>query len=668
MNLLLLLACGGTFGQGERSPAPTTGADDAGPGTVVLHRLNRAEYDNTVRDLLGTSRTPAADSFPADDHGEGFDNIASVLTTSPALVELWERAAEDLAEEAMHATAPSSTTRWEAEDEGAVTHEVGGSTGDGWMLWSNGAASATVNIDDAGTWELSARLQGYQAGDEDVRAAFVVDGFSVGDVVVSSSYPTWEEHAVELQLTRGVHSVGVAFLNDYYDPDNGQDRNLVVDRFELTGPLDAPVDNPTRDGILSCEPVEASQVRPCAEQVAAEFGLRALRRPLTEAEVDRYADLVEVAVSAGDAFDRGVELMVHAFLVSPHFLFRVEIDPDPTTGVTHPLGAYELASRLSYFLWSSMPDQELLDLAADGTLLREDVLAFQVERMLADPKAEALVDNLAGQWLYIRRIADARPDPWLYPDFDEDLRASMQAEMEDFFREFLSTDLDLRQLLVRSERQLDDRLANHYGLPAGGLVDVGEVGRAGLLTQGGLLMALSHPDRTSPVKRGKWILEQLLCTEPPPPPPEVEGLEIDVDSSQSVREQMEAHRSDPACSGCHALMDPLGFGLEDFDGVGALRSEDELGFPIDASGELPDGRTFTGGVELSRVLVEDPLLPTCMVRQVTTYALGRGLVGDDAPYLASIEESFGQGGWSFSTLATAIATSEPFLQRSGTAP
>ncbi|RME27697.1 MAG: DUF1592 domain-containing protein, partial [Deltaproteobacteria bacterium] len=324
----------------------------------------------------------------------------------------------------------------------------------------------------------------------------------------------------------------------------------------------------------------------------------------------------------------------------------------------------------SYFLWSSMPDDELFALAADGRLQDDAVIREQVRRLLADPKAEALVDNFAGQWLFLRGIDEKSPDPWAYPEFDEALRASMKEEMRRFFRSFLHEDRDLHELLLATEGEIDARLAAHYGIDGvtgWTTVDLSAVERGGLLTQAGLLMVNSYPARTSPVLRGKWVLSNLLCSEPPPPPAGVEGLVEDEADPQTIREQLEQHRADPVCASCHDQMDPLGLGLEHFDGIGAYRVTDN-GFPVDASGELPDGTAFYGARELAAVVAADARYPACIVEKLYTYGLGRSPTYTDAPYLERIEAEFADGGYTFEALVTAIALSEPFRMRHGEEP
>ncbi|MCB9763986.1 MAG: DUF1592 domain-containing protein [Alphaproteobacteria bacterium] len=657
--VFLVLAC-------ECREETPTGVEAPDPGSVTLHRLNRAEYNNTVRDLLGTDLRPA-DDFPPDDHGYGYDNIADVLSTSPLHVELYEWAADLLVDEALDIPLSEPLDLlWEAEDEEALEHSTGGGYDGYWNLWSDGSISTTVEVPVDGTYTLSARVWGQQAADEGVMVSLDVNGLSI------ETFEVWEESddpvtlSVDVALNRGVHQLSVTFLNDYYVPENGEDRNLIVDWLAFTGPADPEVlVNPIREALVTCEPSSSAPLD-CAAEILEPFATRAWRRPVTEAELDGLLDLVSLALDEEDSFDAGLGLGMKAVLMSPHFLYRVELDPDPDDPTTHPLTAWELATRLSYFLWSSMPDAELFAAAADGSLMEDEVLEVQVRRMLADPRAEALVDNLAGQWLYIRAIDDTIPDSWTYPDFDEDLRDAMQVEMEVFFQSFITDDRPITELLTATESWVEPRLAAHYGLEVpdeGQWMDVSAVGRGGVLTQAGLLTALSHPTRTSPVRRGKWVLGQLLCMEPPPPPAGVEALPEDTGSAGSMREQLERHRTDPSCNSCHQMMDPIGLGLESYDGIGAWRTHDADGLVIDATGELPDGRSFNGAGELSAVIADDEHLAECVAEQISVYALGRGLTGEDEPYQSAITARFREGELRFSELIVAIVLSEPFRAR-----
>jgi len=639
------------------------------PGREVLHRLTRVELRNTIRDLLDTNIDASVD-LPPDDFGDGFNNQSSVLSFSPLHMELWELSVDDLLENAVAAPILSSQL-WRAEAEGPdVEYNTGGSYADGWIVWSNGYIDTFIELPAAGSYRFAVRVFGDQAGDEPVLMSLRVDGLDIETLYVEAEQIAPVIEARTLQLTAGTHSFGAGFLNDFYVPDEGLDRNLYVDWIEVEGPLDATGERPPGfERVFTCSVDQLGEVG-CAQHILRDFGARAWRRPLSDAEIDGLMELYSLSRQSGGDWEEAVLLAVKAILLSPHFLFRVEQDPVPDSNAVHPLSAFELAARLSYFLWSSLPDEELFQAAADGSILDDAVLEAQARRMLADWKAEALIENLAGQWLWIHAVDDIAPDPWAYPNWDESLRASMRTEMELLTGDILLGDRSMLDLLTTEESFLDAAMAQHYGLGASPQLFTRlplPEGRSGLLTTPGLLAALSYPTRTSPVKRGKWVTDNILCESPPPPPAGVEGLLEESLGELSLREQMERHRADPACAGCHTLMDPIGFGLERFDGIGASRDIDDLGFPVDDAGALPGDLTFQGAVELAQLLAVDARVPGCMTEKVFTYALSRPPTAADQPFLREIEQGFINSGHRFSDLATFIALSEPFRTRRGEA-
>ncbi len=649
--------------EGDEPSGTPSGSD---PGRVTIHRLNRAEYDNTVRDLLGTSLRPAAE-FPADDHSFGFDNIADTLTLSPLQLELYERAAETLADDVLSIGVASSTTRYEAETIGG---SVGSATSDAWNLYSNGDVTFTQTIAQAGTYRVRVRAWQDAAGPDAAQMSITVSGQTLGpfDVAAAASSPVVIEQEVEAGA--GLATVMVSFLNDYYDDATSADRNLYVDWIEVEGPIGATSANPLRDKLVTCEPADEGE--PCAREIISSVARRAFRRTPTEAEVDKLMGMYQLALDSGDDENEGLKLAFRGILTSPHFLFRVEIDEEPDSKAAHLVSGFELASRLSYFLWSSMPDDELLDLGESGELLDPEVLKKQVDRMLDDPKSQSLVDNFAGQWLFLRALADKVPNSEAFPDFDEQLRASMKKESDLFFKGFLADGgPSLDQLVMSDATYLDDRLATFYGIDGSfgadpKSADVAGKNRGGLLRQGAWLTLTSNPDRTSPVKRGKWILENLLCSAPPPPPPGVEGFKPADLAAKTQKELLAAHRADPKCSGCHAIMDPLGLALENYDGIGRWRTKDKT-FTIDATGDYK-GQSFSSPEEFMSLLVADPRLSSCAVQKVFTYALGRGTDDADKDYLTELDTEFRDGGMRLRDLIKLVVTSEPFLYRHGEPP
>ena len=636
------------------------------PGRVVWRRLNRTEYRNTVRDLLGTTLDPGKD-LPSDDLGYGFDNIASVLTMSPLHVELYERAARLFAEEIVRVPLTTELRMTVEAEDLTIAGDYGSPIEDGFMLWSPGALSSTFELPRDGEWRFEMRAWETPGGDERARIVLWIDGVVVTTFELAA---TPADYAFEATLSKGRHAVEVEFINDFYEPPD--DRNALIDRFGLVGPLTLDVYEETGWARhVDCRPevvgAGGQAARDCAERTVARLAGRAWRRPLEATDVASLMALYDTAVQEGAPAGEALALPLQAVLMSPRFLFKVELDREGGT-----LDGWEIATRLSYFLWSTMPDEALLDAAAAGRLGTLDGIAAEVRRMLPDPRAEALVANFAGQWLYIRDVDNAIPDPWVFPEFDDALRHAMAEEMRMFFRSFVTGDRSMIELLTATDTWVNRRLAEHYGLENGAPASddlwvrmaVDGVGRRGVLTQAGLLTALSTPFRTSIVRRGKWVLGQLLCAEPSPPPPGVEGLiemQTPGDTPKTLREKMELHKTEERCKTCHKAMDAIGFGLEGFDGIGMARTTDN-GFPIDDAGELR-GQAFEGPIELAGIIAEDPRLPACIVEKVMIYALGRGLGGEDQPLIDRVIADFAARGYRFSALVELVATSEAFRMR-----
>jgi hypothetical protein len=425
-----------------------------------------------------------------------------------------------------------------------------------------------------------------------------------------------------------------------------------------------------RERILIARPTEQTKSE-AARKILERFARRAYRRPVRPEEVERLLQFVELAEKNGDAFETGIQLALQAILASPHFLFRIEVDPrGPKAPAVHPISDFELATRLSYFLWSSMPDDELFRLAGQGTLRSN--LEAQVRRMLRDPKVTALVENFGGQWLQYQSVKSMQPDPDLFPTFDEKLRAAMQKETELFFASVLNEDRSVLDFLDSDYTFLNERLARHYGISgvkgdAFRCVSLRGTERGGVLTQASILTITSNPTRTSPVKRGKWILENLLGTPPPPPPPDAGELKEDKDTvlSGSLRQRMAQHRTKSSCATCHSRMDPLGFGFENFDAIGAWRTK-EGKFPIDPSGVLPDGQSFQGPKGLRAILRgRKDEFTRCLSEKMLTYALGRGVEAYDRCAVEEIAAAVAKDDYRFSRLVIAIVQSDPFQKRRG---
>ncbi|HWB81280.1 MAG TPA: DUF1592 domain-containing protein [Nannocystaceae bacterium] len=657
----------GSDGSGGSDTGEGEDVDD--PGRITLHRLNRAEYNNTVRDLFWGLEVSPADNFPADDHSYGFDNIADVLSVTPLLFELYERGTEDIIELALTSTGGGETQHAEAED---GTGTAGSANGTVWVLSSAGAVTNTFEVETEGDYTLRVRAYGQQAGPDLPLLQIEVDGVAQGaPIPVDAVEATPGTYEIDAPLVAGTRSISARFTNDFYDEAAGADRNLYIDWIEIEGQgaID-PGATDVRAKLLTCSDPQPGEEAACTREVLAPFVERAWRRPVAAGELDALVDLAESARQDGDSWEDSLRHALKGVLLSPHFIFRVEIDDAPDDLTAHPVTDWELASRLSYFLWSSMPDDELFAAARDGSLSDPDVLRAQATRMLADERAHALVANFAGQWLYGRAVQPGIvKDATLYPTYDAALVASMRTEMDMFFATFVTERRSLRELLTADTTFVDANLATLYGLPAPegeGFEEVSLEGanRKGMMSMAGLMTVLSHPDTSSPVKRGKWVLEQLLCTPPSPPPPGADTDPPAFDPDASVREQLEAHRADPKCAACHNLIDPLGLGLEHYDAIGGYRMTDG-GKPVDASGNLPDGTEFADGLEMVALLAERDDFARCTVKHTFTYALGRGTTLEDDPYLDEIFMEADAAGFTLEDLVFAITGSDTFRMRRG---
>jgi hypothetical protein len=681
-----------------------TGPRDA--GRVTLHRLNRAEYNNTIRDLLSVDFKPAAD-FPEDDVGYGFDNIGDVLSLSPLLLEKYLTAAEAILDQAIVSTDPPQPAQ-NRLGSFRVSRGAGETGRGGTFLHSDGLISAQSYFDE-GDYTIRLEVYGQQAGDEPVRGALKVGqpvfrgarpNVQAGPPNVQAgppnaqgarpdfrafrpTIPTIQEFAVEtadrrapaaieakVHLPAGTSTVAVGFLNPTHDLDAGEpdgtERRLYVRSIVMDGPYNAPPPQvPESHRRIMAHRPDLSP-REAAREIIGRFATRAFRRPVQTEEVDRCLDLYDRAEAEGQRFEDRIRLALDRILVSPHFLFRVELDPaGARPGTVYPISEYELASRLSYFLWSSMPDEELFALAAQGRL-RQDLEA-QVRRMLGDPKSSAFVQNFAGQWLTIRKLDTVTPDPKQFPDFDADLRSAMSRETEMFFEAILREDRSILDFLDADFSFVNERLARHYGIAGVTGKEFRRVklpaNRGGILTQASILTLTSNPTRTSPVKRGKWVLDQILNTPPPPPPPDVPAFPEEKQLTGSLRQVMEMHRANTLCASCHQRMDPIGFAFENYDATGAWRDKDGP-FAIDPSGVLPGGQSFRGPAEL-KVILKDKgdQFSRCLAEKLLTYALGRGLESYDRCAVDVILEALDANDHRFSTLLVEVIQSEPFQKR-----
>ncbi len=612
------------------------------PGTVTLRRLNRNEYRNSVRDLCGVE-FDAQGHLPPDEVGYGFDSIADVLSMPDILFERYVDAAQAICERAILVHDPANPpTRRFADAELLHTEKFMPRNGS-WSLYSNGFVGAQFEVPRRATYVLRALAWAQQAGTEPARMEFRLDGRVVADHDVLAEKGAPGAYETRVTLEPGERRFEAWFVNDFYLPDepdkSRRDRNLYVEQLELIGPLDVPLATEFQRRLLAGD-------RP-ARDVIAELARRAWRRPVSSDEVDALLALSAESVSR----EERVRAALEALLCSPHFLFRVEQDPpDAAPGSVRALNGFELATRLSYLVWSSAPDDALLAAAESGALLDEAGRARELSRLLRDPRASELTRNFASQWLQLRQLEHVTPDAERFADFDDALRESMRAETELLFESVLREQRPLRDLIDPDFTFLDERLARHYGLDGvrGArhervrLDSAQRAVRGGLLQQASVLTVTSNPTRTSPVKRGKWVLETLLGSPPLAPQPGVDSLDESSEAARaaSLRERLALHRADPSCAVCHDRMDNLGFALEHYDPIGRWREHDG-GFPIDASGEFEDGQTFVGAELLERRLARDPAFARCVLEKLSVYALGRGLGPADQAALDAAQARLG---------------------------
>ena len=647
-------------------------AGSAAPPPVVLRRLNRQEYDNTIRDLIGLDLGLSA-SFPQDEIGFGFDNVGSALNVSPIHVEKYLDAAERALDAAI--VAPSVEGLAPAELIGLRTYPLplGGSVEFEHALKPGRylADFSLVRVRVAESVPPPRLVIGFGSDRRTVEAARVQDETVVyrywlnvaeGDDTVHVSVAPGQSEA-EVLGTEAITAL------DGGDQRYGDDRGLHVDSMVVRGPApDGAGGLPeSHRRILFVDPGPGDEGRiEAARRVIERFSTRAFRRPADPDEVEGILDLFRLAHDRGESFERSVQVALSSVLVSPRFLYLVE--PDEAEG-DRPLDDFELASRLSYFLWSSMPDDEMSRLARDGTL-RSD-LRRQVDRMLDDPRADAFVSNFVGQWLQLRKLDGVARDESLFPGFDDELRDAMRRETELFFADLLRENRSALELLDSDHTFVNEELARHYGIDgvSGGefrRVSLEGRPRGGVLTQASVLTLTSNPNRTSPVKRGQWILQQILGTPPPPPPPDVPELGEGNEAAEaaSLRERLELHRSNPECASCHSQMDPLGFALENFDAIGRWRDSDGDS-PIDPSGELAGGLAFDDAEGLRRILVESSAkkFSRTLVEHLMTYALGRGLVPDDYPTVEAVRERLVEDDHRIRSILYGIVESDNFQRR-----
>ena len=698
------------------------------PGRPAIHRLNRVEYGNAVRDLFDLDVDVNA-LLPADDEEEGFDNIADVLSVSPTLIERYLSAAQRISrlvvgDQTLRPVAEIYPVHGALDQNDAVSLDL--------PLGSRGGIAIEHNFPVDGEYVIRVTLRkqeyGYARGVGQPHLLDLrLDGARLNNFVVGrvwehgqlppmgyagkfeqvydgNSFPEWERYAltadegleVRTTVTGGPHQVGVAFdrrsaipegilplpldRSTYsYGQDEMQDGNPAISGVEILGPFNPTgvTDLPSRNRVFVCEPTRTDEETGCARDILAALARRAYRRPVTDDDVESLM-VFYAAGHADGGFDTGIQAAVERLLVDPEFLFRIETDPQGLqAGVAYPLTDLELASRLSFFLWSSIPDDELLALAVADELGQPDVLERQVDRMLNDPRSRALVENFGGQWLQLRKLVNAVPDTATYTAFDENLREAMRRETELFLEAEILSDSPLVDLLRADYTFVNERLARHYGIP--GVygphfrrIDLTDDTRGGLLGHASILTITSYANRTSPVVRGKWLLENILGTPPPPPPPDVPSLRSAREEGvpATMKERLAQHRTNAVCASCHNTIDPLGFALESYDAIGRWRATNgggtpfDTGVPIDASGTLLDGTEVRELSGLRTVVLDrqDQFVAT-VTGKLLTYAVGRTLDSRDMPVVRQIARQAPPDQLTWSSLVTAIVKSPPFLMR-----
>jgi hypothetical protein len=636
-----------------RSSQTQIRSDLARPGYVPPRRLNRQEYNNTIRDLLGIDAAPA-EHFPADDTGYGFDTIAAVLKVSPVLAERYIGAAGDLLDQVVfEQPAPKPDSIYIAPATMRASRDVGGGpVGEGYVLSSNGSLGHTQAIEIGGEYLVKVTASPDLGGDEPPHMVLEVGKRVLGEWYVEAH----KSVEVKVLLKAGLQDIRVRFTNDFYEK-GVADRNLQVERIDILGPLTAIRQEPPElhQRLFFCEPRYPEAEPQCARAILAEFASRAYRRPVSVAEIAKLVALFEKARRAGESYEGAVSVAMQAILVSPHFLFRLE-----NSGT---LSDHQLASRLSYFLWSSMPDGELRRLADAGLLRNPQLRRSQIRRMLSDPKAEALAVNFAGQWLELRKLAELQPEDG---EFDENLRASMRRETELFVSGIIRDDRSILEFIDAEYSYLNGRLAEHYGIEgvlgeAFRPVNLRTTQRRGVLTHASLLSLTSHPTRTSPVLRGKFIMEQIIGLPTPPPPADAPVLDETKVAAPgaSLREILRVHSEDPNCASCHSRLDPIGLTLERFDRLGRWREGD-----LDVGGKLPSGEELADHQALiAHLRTSRERFARTFIEKMMIYALGRGLSVADNPVIHGIYEEVEKNQFRFSSVVEGIVESVAFREQ-----
>ena len=689
----------------EITTALDSAAGDApNPGRGALHRLNRSEYANVIRDLLALD-IDVARLLPPDDSSYGFDNIADVLGISPLLMEQYLSAARKISRVGVGSPATRAVTEtYRTAPDHTQDYHL-----DGLPFGTRGGIAVRHYFPLDAEYEFRVFLKrtaqtGIRGLAEEHDIEVAVDGTRVqlfriggpdsyaqiGDIKtvlgVTKAFTADERLRVSVPVTAGFHSVSITFITQpsalvedllrpflasYQVDTNRVDGLPHVDRITVSGPFNptGPGDTPSRRRIFSCRPAGSHEETPCAKAIISTLARRAYRRPVTDTDLNVLMPFYASGRQQG-GFEAGVEMALRRILVDPEFIFRAEYDPvDIASDTAYRLSDLELASRVSFLLWSSIPDDALLEAAATGTLSDPAVLEQHVRRMLADPRSAALVNNFAAQWLHLRNLASARPTPSEFPDFDDNLRQAFRRETELFVASIIREDRSVIDLLDADYTFVNERLARHYGIPnvSGDRfrrIRVTDENRRGLLGHGSILTVTSYPHRTSPVLRGKWILDNIIGAPPSPPPPDIPALKENAPGKiLPMRERMAEHRKNPVCASCHARMDPLGLALENFDATGRWRATEGRSV-IDASASLQDGTTFVGPTGLRSVLlIRREEFARTVTAKLLTFALGRGIEHYDAPAIRTILREAAHSEYAFSSILMGIVKSVPFQMR-----
>jgi Protein of unknown function (DUF1592)/Protein of unknown function (DUF1588)/Protein of unknown function (DUF1585)/Protein of unknown function (DUF1587)/Protein of unknown function (DUF1595) len=624
------------------------------PGRVTARRLNKYEYNHTILDLLGLDFHPA-DDFPADDSGYGFDSIGDVLTVSPVLMEKYLKVAKTIAD----TVTTSEQTAIKPTIDRFLAERIG--------QFPRLREEFTYKFAADGEYRFRTTWFQNLGQGLPIEGKFYIDGKPAADIKLTTSTEMDRAFVAQIPVPFGPHRITASL--EVLDP-NYKKALPYLEYTEIQGPVEQHKvgSSDIYRRLFTCSPAPGISESSCARQIVAPLVKRAWRRSVTTPELNSLLQMVNTARKRGDSFEQAIGVALQAILVSPYFLYRIE--PDPVNARAYHLNQYQLATRLAYFLWSSMPDDELLDMADRAKLQSPAAIQAQIKRMLASPKSQRLVEAFGGQWLGTRNLEDsAKPDAKKFPEYTEDLRDAMKTETQMFLQAIVDEDRSVLDLLDARFTYVNERLARFYGI-AGVTgsqfrrIELNDGQRGGILTQASVLTVSSYPTRTSPVIRGKYILDNILGAPPPPPPPGVPLLdETSLGSSATVREQLERHRSNALCASCHSKMDPLGFGFENYDAIGRWRTSDGK-LPIDATGVLPNGKAFSTPAELKQILKSDPETFTrCLVQKLLIFALGRGLESYDRAAVEQITKNVGSGGYRFSKLVEEIVNSAPFQMR-----